>query len=187
MYGPDYPLNPAFTSAGILQEHNIQCPPDSPNRSWIDHISESSRRRHEVFLLKQRKEKLRKRRMVRRREYQRLRNMVPSIAKKPAVSKVTVIEEAIRYIDYLHGALLTRLKTKGLPNCLRGADIDVNHLNLEDIKALVCQLVEKNNQLKKRQQQQRQNYRGNNTPISVFEKSRQVPSYLAKKMMRKRT
>jgi len=125
--------------------------------------------------------------MVRRREYQRLRNMVPSIAKKPAVSKVTVIEEAIRYIDYLHGALLTRLRTKGLPSCLRGADIDVNHLSLEDIKALVCQLVERNNQLKKRQQQQRQSSSGNNISVSMFERSRHVPSYLAKKTLRKRT
>jgi len=184
MYGPDNPLKPTFTSSGILQEHNLQCP---PSRSWIDHISESSRRRHEVFLLKQRKEKLRRRRMVRRREYQRLRNMVPSIAKKPAVSKVTVIEEAIRYIDYLHGALLTRLRTKGLPNCLRGVDIDVNHLSLEDIKALVCQLVERNNQLKKRQQQQRQLSGGSSSPASVFERSRHVPSYLAKTALRKRT
>jgi hypothetical protein len=183
MYGPDNPLKQAFTSAGILQEHNLQCP---PSRSWIDHISESSRRRHEVFLLKQRKEKLRRRRMVRKREYQRLRNMVPSIAKRPAVSKVTVIEEAIRYIDYLHGALLTRLRTRGLPSCLRGVDIDVNHLNLEDIKALVCQLVERNNQLKKRQQQQRQMSSGSSSS-SVFERSRHVPSYLTKTTLRKRT
>ena len=69
-----------------------------------------------------------------------------------------------------------------------GIDIDVDHLSLEDIKALVCQLVEKNNQLKKRQQQQRQISNGSrNHPVSVFERSRQVPSYLAKKMMRKRT
>lgn len=91
MYGPepDNSLNPSFTtSSGILQERNTHYP-SSPARSWLDHISESSRRRHEVFLLKQRKEKLRRRRMVRRREYQRLRNMVPSIAKKPAVSKVS--------------------------------------------------------------------------------------------------
>ncbi|GFY45502.1 BHLH domain-containing protein [Trichonephila inaurata madagascariensis] len=51
--------------------------------------------------------------------------------------EVTVIEEAIRYIDYLHSALLTRLRTKGLPSCLRGVDVDVNHLNLDDIKELV--------------------------------------------------
>ncbi|GFU32818.1 BHLH domain-containing protein [Nephila pilipes] len=97
--------------------------------------------------------------MVRRMEYQRLRNMVPSIATKPLVSKVTVIEEAIRYIDYLHSALLTRLRTKGLPSCLRGVDVDVNHLNLDDIKELVCQLVQRNNQLKKQQQQGRSNSR----------------------------
>jgi len=120
--------------------------------------------------------------MVRRREYQRLRNMVPSIAKKPAVDKVTVIEEAIRYIDYLHGALLTRLRTKGLPNCLRGVNVDVNSLNLEDIKTLVCQLVEKNNQKKSQQQQKRRAAASMSTGTSfssVLERSRPVPSYLA--------
>lgn len=119
--------------------------------------------------------------MVRRREYQRLRNMVPSIAKKPTVDKVTVIEEAIRYIDYLHGALLTRLRTKGLPNCLRGVNIDVNSLSLDDIKALVCQLVEKNNQLKKQQRLQRQAPTpGSMASSSAFERSRSVPTYLTR-------
>ncbi|XP_054717947.1 uncharacterized protein LOC129227418 [Uloborus diversus] len=173
------PLHAADSSdtSGILVERNHP----SPSREWISHISASSRRRHEAMLLKQRKEKLRRRRQVRRLEYQRLRNMVPSIAAKPLVSKVTVIEEAIRYIDYLHGALLTRLRTKGLPNCLRGVDVDVNQLNLDDIKDLVCQLVQRNNQLKK------QNQRGDLlshtdidcfSPVSFFERSRHAPSYL---------
>jgi len=122
---------------GVLVERG------SNGREWLSHISAASRRRREALLIKQRKEKMRRKRMVKRIEYQRLRNMVPSIATKPLVSKVTVIEEAIRYIDYLHGALLTRLRTKGLPSCLRGIDVDVNHLNLDDIKDLVCQLVEK--------------------------------------------
>ncbi|GFR15080.1 BHLH domain-containing protein [Trichonephila clavata] len=121
-------------STGVLVESNRQATATPP--LWLSHISASSRRRREVLLLKQRKEKMRRRRMVRRMEYQRLRNMVPSIATKPLVSKVTVIEEAIRYIDYLHSALLTRLRTKGLPSCLRGVDVDVNHLNLDDIKEL---------------------------------------------------
>ncbi|KAJ8298685.1 hypothetical protein KUTeg_022745 [Tegillarca granosa] len=45
-------------------------------------------------------------------EYSRLREMVPSIASKEKVSKVTVIEEAVKYIDELHKALLERLQRK---------------------------------------------------------------------------
>lgn len=179
-------------ATGVLVESNRQATVTPP--LWLSHISASSRRRREVLLLKQRKEKMRRRRMVRRMEYQRLRNMVPSIATKPLVSKVTVIEEAIRYIDYLHSALLTRLRTKGLPSCLRGVDVDVNHLNLDDIKELVCQLVQRNNQLKK-QQQGRSNSRTDvhrqadaDSPVSYYERSRLLPSYLtAKRPLRKRT
>ncbi|GIY57847.1 BHLH domain-containing protein [Caerostris darwini] len=175
--------------SGVLVESNRQAASTTP--LWLSHISASSRRRREVLLLKQRKEKLRRRRMVRRMEYQRLRNMVPSIAAKPLVSKVTVIEEAIRYIDYLHSALLTRLRTKGLPSCLRGANVDVNHLNLDDIKELVCQLVQRNNQLKKQQQgkgNSAQRQSGRDSPVSVYERSRRTPSYLtAKRPIRKRT
>ncbi|XP_035215440.1 uncharacterized protein LOC118189018 [Stegodyphus dumicola] len=174
---------------GVLVENNHQILPQRSPRQWISHISASSRRRHEVLLLKQRKEKLRRKRMVRRREYQRLRNMVPSIATKPLVSKVTVIEEAIRYIDYLHGALLTRLRTKGLPSCLRGVNVDVNQLNLDDIKDLVCQLVQRNNQLKKQGRTDGINRDLDAiSPVSFFERSRHVPSYLsARRPLRKRT
>ncbi|XP_055946349.1 uncharacterized protein LOC129976677 [Argiope bruennichi] len=171
---------------GVLVESNRQATSQTP--LWLSHISASSRRRREVLLLKQRKEKLRRRRMVRRMEYQRLRNMVPSIAAKPLVSKVTVIEEAIRYIDYLHSALLTRLRTKGLPSCLRGVDIDVNHLNLEDIKELVCQLVQRNNQLKKQKRARVHRQVDRDSPVSIFERSRLMPSYLtAKRPLPKRT
>ncbi|XP_042907708.1 uncharacterized protein [Parasteatoda tepidariorum] len=175
-------------SEGVLMERV------SNGREWLSHISASSRRRREALLIKQRKEKMRRKRMVKRIEYQRLRNMVPSIAAKPLVSKVTVIEEAIRYIDYLHAALLTRLRTKGLPSCLSGIDVDVNQLNLDDIKDLVCQLVEKNNQLKKQGKSNDSNRPTSqreidcSSPVSIFERSRLIPSYLtAKRPMPKRT
>ena len=53
---------------------------------------------------------------LRDREYTRLRQMVPSIAENEKVSKVTVIEEAVKYIDELHLALMERMQTKGFPN-----------------------------------------------------------------------
>ncbi|XP_063398758.1 uncharacterized protein LOC134683406 [Mytilus trossulus] len=53
---------------------------------------------------------------LRDREYSRLRQMVPSIAEKEKVSKVTVIEEAVKYIDELHQALMERMQNKGFPN-----------------------------------------------------------------------
>ncbi|XP_052799635.1 uncharacterized protein LOC128231187 [Mya arenaria] len=48
-------------------------------------------------------------RRIRNKEYRRLRAMVPAVAKQQKVSKVEVIEEAVRYIDELHRALAARL------------------------------------------------------------------------------
>ncbi|XP_054708930.1 uncharacterized protein LOC129218637 [Uloborus diversus] len=63
------------------------------------------------WLIKKQKEDAKNRiKSMKRKEYQKLRVMVPSIASKPNVSKVTVIEEAVRYIDQLHVALLTKLE-----------------------------------------------------------------------------
>lgn len=45
---------------------------------------------------------------IRLSEYRKLKAMVPSIAKKRRVSKVRVVEEAIKYIDELHTALFRR-------------------------------------------------------------------------------
>ncbi|ELU12193.1 hypothetical protein CAPTEDRAFT_225014 [Capitella teleta] len=56
---------------------------------------------------KYRKAQLKK---IQRREYLKLRAIVPSVAAKERVSKVTVIEEAIKYIDELHQALSERLQ-----------------------------------------------------------------------------
>jgi hypothetical protein len=45
---------------------------------------------------------------IRRSEYRRLKAIVPSIANKHKVSKVKVVEEAIKYIDELQRALFKR-------------------------------------------------------------------------------
>ncbi|GBN82118.1 hypothetical protein AVEN_237092-1, partial [Araneus ventricosus] len=67
-------------------------------------------------------------------------------------------------------------------------DIDVNHLNLEDIKELVCQLVQRNNQLKKQKRARVHRQMDRDSPVSIFERSRLVPSYLtAKRPLPKRT
>lgn len=165
------------------------------NRYPIDEIRHPFSRRDAV-LIKQRQEKLRRKRVVRRREYQRLRTMVPSIATKPLVSKVTVIEEAIRYIDYLHGALLARLKTKGLPHCLQGLNVDVTQLGHDDIKDLVSQMVAATNSTTSQQQTSTQqttasssqwDSTSNNSGLPL-ERMRQVPSYLTvKRQHRKRS
>ncbi|XP_042862010.1 uncharacterized protein LOC122247082 [Penaeus japonicus] len=57
---------------------------------------------------------------VKKQEYKKLRDMVPALQEKPRVSKVEVIEEAIKYIDELHTALIERFRTRGLPATLRG-------------------------------------------------------------------
>lgn len=43
-------------------------------------------------------------------EYSRLRSLVPSTACRPRVSKIEVIEEAIKYIAFLQATLSTRLE-----------------------------------------------------------------------------
>ncbi|XP_023233734.1 uncharacterized protein LOC111633398 [Centruroides sculpturatus] len=87
------------------------------------------------------KDKKSKMKLLKKREYQRLRSMVPSIATNPHVSKVTVIEEAIRYIDHLHSALIVKLRNRGLPQCLQGSSIDVNQLGQSEIRELIRHLV----------------------------------------------
>ncbi|XP_076340158.1 uncharacterized protein LOC143240858 [Tachypleus tridentatus] len=82
-----------------------------------------------------------RRKQQRVQEYRRLRSMVPSLSKKTQVSKLTVIEEVISYIDQLHNALLERLKTRGLPECMKGMNINMDSLNLGEVKGLVCQMM----------------------------------------------
>ncbi|BFZ04141.1 hypothetical protein BsWGS_07180 [Bradybaena similaris] len=49
-------------------------------------------------------------RKIREREYSKLRALVPSVASKKKVTKVQVIEEAVRYIEELHATLLERFR-----------------------------------------------------------------------------
>lgn len=123
--------------------------------------------------VKRRMQECRKRKKQQRiHEYRRLRTMVPSISKKTKVSKVTVIEEAIRYIDQLHNALLARLKTRGLPRCMQDMNIDVDSLSHGDIKDLVCEVMS--------------NTPSSSVPVlttdnSSRERNRIIPSYFIRK------
>jgi len=47
-------------------------------------------------------------------EFSRLKNLVPAISKKQAVSKLDVILEAIRYIDQLQGQLVEQIQEQRL-------------------------------------------------------------------------
>ncbi|KAK3103428.1 hypothetical protein FSP39_019137 [Pinctada imbricata] len=94
---------------------------------------------------------------IRNREYSRLRDMVPSIATKDKVSKVTVIEEAVKYIDELHKALFERLQSKGLQNAPSSED---------DVKDFIQNMMPPN-----------LFSRTDSTPCQ-FEKQQRVPSYL---------
>ncbi|CAG5119381.1 unnamed protein product [Candidula unifasciata] len=49
-------------------------------------------------------------RKIREREYSKLRALVPSVAAQKKVTKVQVIEEAVRYIEELHATLLERFR-----------------------------------------------------------------------------
>ncbi|XP_070200068.1 uncharacterized protein [Littorina saxatilis] len=51
-------------------------------------------------------------RRIREREYSKLRALVPAVATKKKVTKVQVIEEAVRYIEELHTALVERFRQK---------------------------------------------------------------------------
>ncbi|XP_078366105.1 uncharacterized protein LOC144650328 [Oculina patagonica] len=54
-------------------------------------------------------------------EYSRLRSLVPSTASKPRVSKIEVIEEAIKYIAYLQATLSSRFEENNENNSGEGA------------------------------------------------------------------
>jgi len=65
--------------------------------------------------------------MLRFKEYQRLRDSVPSIARRP-VSKLTIITEAARLIDQLEAAVLNKFQSEGIPKFLQGMHSYVQHL-----------------------------------------------------------
>ncbi|KAL5007404.1 hypothetical protein ScPMuIL_016210 [Solemya velum] len=72
---------------------------------------------------------------IRQREYSKLRAMVPSVAERNKVSKVTVIEEAIKYIDELHQALAERLQNQGVNNH------QSTELNTDSVKLFVQSMM----------------------------------------------
>ena len=63
-------------------------------------------------------ERRNRKRMLRNREYKRLRDCVPTIARKN-VDKLTIILEAVDLIRRLETAVIKKLQTKGVPkSCL---------------------------------------------------------------------
>lgn len=49
--------------------------------------------------------------VVRRTEYKKLQRLIPTIAKRRRVPELTVILEAVKYIDELHSAIADRVRT----------------------------------------------------------------------------
>lgn len=78
---------------------------------------------------------------VKRQEFKKLRDMVPALQEKPVVTKVEVIEEAIKYIDELHTALIERFRTRGLPSTLRDLPLEPREVHGGNIRELVRHLL----------------------------------------------
>ncbi|XP_064601217.1 uncharacterized protein LOC135467374 [Liolophura sinensis] len=96
---------------------------------------------------------------IRQREYAKLRAMVPAVAQKKSVSKVTVIEEAVKYIDELHRALAERLQSRqGFQN---------EEINEHNVKFLVQHMMA----------QQMSLQANNNNNTRFYEVSRKQPSW----------
>ncbi|XP_055997729.1 uncharacterized protein LOC125648071 [Ostrea edulis] len=102
-------------------------------------------------------------RRIRNKEYSRLRDMVPSIAKKDKISKVTVIEEAVKYIDELHRALFERLHSKALGN---------KPMSDDHVKDFIHTLIPADL------------FSKTQSSSSTFEKTQRHPSYLMPKKQR---
>ncbi|XP_053385317.1 uncharacterized protein LOC128550387 [Mercenaria mercenaria] len=96
---------------------------------------------------------------IRNKEYGRLRDMVPAIANKQHVSKVTVIEEAVRYIDELHRALASRLTN---------TEITSAHGNADVLKDIVHSLIPTDF------------FERRAPPAVDYEKQQKLPSYLCR-------
>ncbi|XP_014782892.1 uncharacterized protein LOC106878238 [Octopus bimaculoides] len=101
-------------------------------------------------------------RRLRHREYSKLRTLVPSVANNNKVSKVTVIEEAIKYIDSLHKALVERLQN------VRPAGVEA--VTEENVKEVVCQMMSFNASTQQCQQKATFNFHS-------LEKKRKIPSF----------
>jgi len=55
-----------------------------------------------------------RRAMIRRAEYIKLKAIIPAVAQRKSVTKLTVIEEAIKYINELHKALSEKLNSSAV-------------------------------------------------------------------------
>ncbi|XP_059155471.1 uncharacterized protein LOC131940723 [Physella acuta] len=113
-------------------------------------------------------------RKIREREYSKLRALVPSVASKKNVSKVQVIEEAVRYIEELHTALLERFRQK--------------HGSMAEDKAQETVRTFVSRMMSQQPNAPHPNPQGNPTPTttlrhspSSFEKQRSQPSFLFRK------
>uniref|UniRef100_T1ILQ2 BHLH domain-containing protein n=1 Tax=Strigamia maritima TaxID=126957 RepID=T1ILQ2_STRMM len=120
-------------------------------------------------------QRTRRHRLLCSREYKRLGAMVPAIATKPKVSKVTVIEETIKYIDELHSALLLRLQTKGLPQALKGLinTQDVQHLSRTQLRDIMQHMMPS---------RQESSFYPPTPPTPVCQRSRRTASFHRKKV-----
>ncbi|XP_064634675.1 uncharacterized protein LOC135492258 [Lineus longissimus] len=72
-----------------------------------------------------------------KKEYRKLREMVPAVAHKDKVSKVTVIEEAIKYIDELHAALIERLQAGTTGRLQQGSSPNQAEINQRMLHEMV--------------------------------------------------
>ncbi|KAL7637122.1 UNVERIFIED_CONTAM: hypothetical protein RMT77_012880 [Armadillidium vulgare] len=112
-------------------------------------------------------------RKVKRQEYNKLREMVPSLQEKNNVSKVVVIEEAIKYIDELHSALVQRFKSRTSPTTFNGVYLDPREVDRGNIRELVRRLLA--------------NANPNSLPPARIENVRTTPSFLQKLPKHRRT
>lgn len=103
---------------------------------------------------------------VKKQEYKKLRDMVPALQEKPIVSKVEVIEEAIKYIDELHTALIERFRTRGLPSTLKDLPMEPREVHGGNIRELVRHLLASSNPA--------------SLPPARIENARTLPSFIQK-------
>lgn len=79
---------------------------------------------------------LRRKKQQQLQEYQRLRELIPSVSSVPShlkVSKVTIINEAVKYIDELHSKVVERLSQGTLPTNLLSNNLFENTNDIDEI------------------------------------------------------
>ncbi|CAE1326484.1 unnamed protein product [Acanthosepion pharaonis] len=101
-------LSPVYVTPFL--SGRFSCPVDSMFASYMMMVTNSQNQCSSSQRLARKRVRLHLRRL-RHKEYSKLRTLVPSVAHNNKVSKVTVIEEAIKYIDSLHKALVERLQS----------------------------------------------------------------------------